>query len=98
MSVAELDTLYAAAVAAIDAGNYTLAIQKLMAIKVRLATTPNITRSLSGGGSQQLSWNANQIDTLIGQCQTMQATAAATASGPFQQTKVIYARASSTEE
>jgi outer membrane protein assembly factor BamD (BamD/ComL family) len=41
MSIAQLDTLYAAAVAAIDEADWSTAVAKLMAIQVRLATTPN---------------------------------------------------------
>jgi len=91
MSIAELNTLYAAAVAAIDAGSYDLAIIKLMAIKVRLATTPNITRSTGGAGSQSISWNSETIDSLIAQCHQMK-SAVQSASG-LQQMKVTYARA-----
>jgi hypothetical protein len=93
MSIAQLDTLYEAAVAAMDAGSFDTAILKLMAIKVRLATTPNLSKSLGGGGASSITWNAAEIDTLIGQCHQMKALAAHATSGPFRQTKVAYARA-----
>jgi hypothetical protein len=92
MSISELNTLYTEAVAAIDAADYDLAIRKLMAVKARLATTPNITRALAGSGSQGISWAPAQIDSLIAQCRQLKAAARAATSGPFQQTKVVYRR------
>lgn len=96
MSIAELDVLYAAAVAAIDAADYALAVRKLMAIKVRLATTPNVSHSIDGG-PQSTNWNAEQIDSLIKVCRQDQAAALA-ASGGIQQTKITYARADDVSE
>ncbi len=93
MSIAQLNTLYTAAVAAIDAADYDTAIAKLMAVKLRLATTPNINRAIGGGGSEAISWNAAEIDTLIAQCRQMKSTALAAASGGIQSTKVVYGRA-----
>jgi hypothetical protein len=44
-----------------------------------------------------MTWNAAEIDSLIGQCRQMKAAAAHAVSGPFQQTKVTYARAEMSE-
>ena len=95
MSIAELNTLYSAAATAMEAGDWDTAITKLMAMQARLASTPNLTRNLAGGGSQAIAWNGVNITELIGQCRInkAQALSAASASGPFQSTKVTYTRA-----
>jgi len=98
MSIAELNSLYREATAALDAGNYDIAIQKAMALQLRLATTPNVTRSLAGGGSQALSFNPAQLDSFISGCRQMQSAAVHRMSGPFQQCKVVYARTDSVDE
>ena len=92
MSIAQLDALYEAAVAAMDARDFSTAILKLMAIKARLATTPNLSKSLGGGGSSSITWNAAEIDTLITECRKLKSETLAARSGPFQQTKIAYAR------
>lgn len=92
MSIAQLETLYEAAVAAMDAADYSAAILKLMAIKARLASTPNLSKSIGGGGSSSITWNAAEIDSLITQCKQLKAQARTSTSGPFQQTKITYAR------
>ena len=92
MSLAELNTLYSAAVAAIDDADFDLAIRQLMAVKARLATMPNVSRNLPGGGTQSISFNPAQLDTLIAQCRQQKAAAAHATSGPYRQTKVTYAR------
>jgi len=97
MSIAQLDTLYEAAVAAMDAADFATAILKLMAIKARLATTPNLNRAVAGGGSEAITWNAAEIDSLITQCRQLKAASIHATSGPFNQTKVAYARASGSE-
>ena len=89
VSAAELNALYAAAVAAIDAADYALAVRALMAVKLRLITTPNVSHSIDGGGTQSTTWNIEQIDSLIKVCRQEQAAA----TGGIQQTKVVYARA-----
>lgn len=94
MSIAELETLYAAAVAAIDAADYDTAIAKIMAMKARLATTPNLTRGLGGGGSQSITWNPAQLDSLIADCRKMQA--AALSAGGITLIPVTYARPDAT--
>ncbi len=93
MSIAQLDALYTAAVAAMDSGDYDTAILKLMALKVRMVTTPNLSRALGGGGSQSIGWNrgdVDSIDSLIRQCRQLQAAVAT--GGMFQTSKIVYAR------
>ncbi len=97
MSIAELNTLYAAAVAAMEDADYATAITKLMSTKARLATTPNLTRSLAGGGNQGITWNAAELDTLIAQCRQLQAAAAHSSGGIFQTSEVVYTRADNTD-
>ena len=96
MSIAQLDALYTAAVVAIDDADYATAINKLMAMKLRLATTPNLARSLAGGGNQAISWNPSELDSLISQCRQMQTAAAAATGGIFRTSKVTYQRAGAT--
>lgn len=96
MSIADLNTLYAEVVAAIDAGSYDLAIRKIMAMKARLATTPNLSRSLGGGGSQSVTWNAAQLDSLISDCRKAKAAASHATSGPFVCVPVTYQRPDAT--
>lgn len=98
MSIAELNTLYAEVVAAIDAASYDTAIAKIMAMKARLATTPNLSRSLGGGGSQSVTWNATQLDSLIADCRKLKAAAAHASSGPFVQIPVTYQRPDVTDD
>ena len=94
MTIAELNTLYSAAVSALDSGDYATAISKAMAMQVRLATTPNLTRNLGGGGSQAIAWTSESIAEFIAQARRLQSAARAAASGgPFQTTKVTYKRA-----
>ncbi len=93
MSIAELNTLYAAAVTAIDAADWDTAIHQLMAVKIRLATMPNLSRSLAGGGSQSITWNAAELDSLIAQCRQNKVAASHSSGGIFQASRVIYAGA-----
>lgn len=94
MSLADLESLYSQAVAALEAGDYDLAINKALACKMRLATTPNLSRILAGGGQQMMQWaNAASLDQFIAQCRQMKATAiAASSRGPIQRTRIIYSR------
>ena len=98
MSISQLDTLYESAVVAMDSADWNTAVLKLMAVKARLATTPNLSRGIGGGGNSSITWNAAEIDSLIGQCRQMQAASAHATSGPLQQTKVTYARVDSPDE
>jgi hypothetical protein len=95
MSVSQIEALYTAAVAALDSGDFDTAIRKALAAKARLALTPNVTRSLAGGGQQGLSWaNAAALDKFVAECRNLKAQSLAESSGGIQQTKVTYARPS----
>lgn len=96
MSIAQLETLYEAAIAAMDSADYSTAILKLMAIKARLVTTPNLAKSIGSGGTSSVAFNATsagEIDSLIRECKQLKAQAASATKGVFQQTKITYARA-----
>jgi len=97
MSIAELTTLYAEYKTARRAADYDAAIGALMDMKAQLATTPNLTRSMGGAGSQGISWNSEAIDGLIAQCRALKSAITSASSG-LQQMKVTYARADATSE
>ncbi len=93
MSIAQLQALYADAVAAFDAGSYAAAIAAAVKAQVLLGTTPNLTRSL-GSGSQGISWSDGaSIERFIQNCQRLAKAAAVQSGGPFRTSKVVYARA-----
>ena len=93
MSFADLESLYVAAVAALEAGDYATAIRKALACKMRLATLPDAERSLAGGGRQQLTLaNAAALDGFIAQCKQLQSSTVAASRG-VQRTKIEYGRA-----
>lgn len=96
MSLSDLNTLYAAAVAALDAADYATAIRKAMAIQARLATTPNVTRDLAGGGSQGLSFNPSQLDSFIANCRKLATAASFSTAIPV--SKITYERAETTDD
>jgi len=96
MTIADLESLYTAFSAARNAGNYDAAIGYVMDMKARLASTPNLSRALGGGGSQSIAWNPSQLDSLIADCRKMKAAAAHAASGPFVTVPVTYQRPDST--
>lgn len=92
MSVSQLEALYSEAVAALDAGDYALAVKKALAVKVRLATTPNVLRSLGGGGQQHLVWaNQQALDRFIAECKALSAADTVGSAG-LQMMKLKYAR------
>lgn len=98
MSVAQLEALYNAASAALEAADYSTAIAKAMQLKLRLAATPNLTRS-AGGGEHSMEWaNVAGIDAFIAECRKLQTAAAHASAGPIRQSKVAYARPESTGE
>jgi hypothetical protein len=98
MSVAQLESLYSEAVAALESGDYDTAILKAMAIKARLGTTPNVLRSLGGGGQQQLQWaNVAAMNSFIADCRSLKNQARAESLG-IQQTKITYARPDDTSD
>lgn len=95
MSIAELNTLYTSAAASMASGDWESAIVTLLQLQARLASTPNASRNV-GGGSQSFTFNPGDIDGLIANCrrQKTAATVAASTTGPWQSSKVTYARAS----
>lgn len=97
MSIAELNSLYTQASTALAADDFAGAIRAAMQAKLRLATTPDVSRAV-GQGSQSIAWpNAAAIDAFIAQVNQLKATARLTASGPWLSTRVAYARPSSTD-
>jgi len=93
MSIADLETLYDAAVAADAAADYATAAQKARAILLRLVTTPNVTRSL-GAGSQALTFPGGEtVEAFLNRVQRLSKAASVASGGPFAQSKVTYARA-----
>jgi len=94
MSIAALNSLYASAVAAFDAGNYSSAISYATKAQMLLATTPNLQRSL-GSGNQSITWNdGSAIEKFIANCRRLSKDSAISSGGPFRTSKVIYARPS----
>jgi hypothetical protein len=94
LTFSEIETLYDAAQAAMAAEAWSSAISKLMQLQACLAATPNASRG-SSGGNQAYTFNPQGINDLINQCRKEQAAkiAAASTTGPFQTSKVTYARA-----
>ena len=93
MSIAELNSLYASAVAADLAADYAGAARYARAILLRLGTTPNPTRSL-GSGSQGLTFpGADAIQAFLTRVERLQKAATVATGGPFRVSKVTYARA-----
>lgn len=95
MSIAELNSLYASATAAMGTADWSGAITYLMQMQARLASTPNVSRQLAGGGSQSIGWSSASIKDLIAECRRnlTGSRVAASTGGPFSTTKVKYVRA-----
>lgn len=93
----EINTLTTAALAAVDDEDWDEALKQGLKIQARLATVPNISRSLAGGGNQYIAWTQKSIDVFIVNCrrQKFASIAADSDTGPFQQTKVTYGRPTS---
>lgn len=96
MSIAELNSLYSQASAALTAKDFSGAITAAMQAKLRLATLPNVSRAV-GQGSQSIAWaNAAAIDAFIAQVNQLAAAAKFSNGGPWLSTRVAYARPTST--
>jgi len=93
MSKSALDALYAAYQTALDGADYDTAIAKLMGMQGLLATMPDITSGTGQGNSSR--YRESELNDLIKQVRQLKAETQHATSGPFQQTKVVYARASS---
>lgn len=89
--VSQLATYRDAAITALLAAEYDTAIQQAMAAKLFLATMPSLKQA-----DREVAWNSQAIDEFIAQCRQL-ATTAAVAAGGIRQTKVTYARPTSTD-
>jgi hypothetical protein len=92
MSIAELEAIYDAAIAALDASDYQAAKLGFMKLVARRAATPDMERSLGSAGRQSIKWRDVDLDSLIKQCDRMIAASAHATSGPFVQVPVRYTR------
>jgi len=95
-SIATAQTLDAAARAAIDSGDWTTAIEKLLQLQTALAAMPNVARN-AGGGQESFTFNASNIPAVIANCrrQAARAAVAASSNGPWQVSTVKYVRPTS---
>lgn len=85
---ADLEALYSAAIAALDAGEYTTAIKKAMAIKMRLLTSADLTAD-----TKEIAWKRpSDADSFVADCRILQAAALHTSAGGIQMSKITYAR------
>lgn len=89
MSISDIESLNTAYVSAVDAGSWDAALKVLTKIAVRLATTPNVSRSLAGGGDQSIQWTSQSVAEQQMFCRKMKAEALAESTG-IQQTKITY--------
>lgn len=92
MSKAALDSLYTEYSAAVSGADYDTAISALMRMQALLATMPDVSVGLAGGG-HSTRFRASEIAELIAECRRLKAEANAASGGPFQRTNVTYARA-----
>lgn len=91
MSFATLQSLSLAAVSALEAGDYALAIQKATAALMYVGLTPDT----ESAGQAVYFRNAEQIQVFIAECKEARNAAARTthmANGPFIQVPVAYTR------
>ena len=92
MSLERLTALAEAAVAALELGDYDLAIRKAIACKPLLAVTPEIQRG-SAGNSQSMAFRSpDAIDSFVSECRKLATAATAAVSGPFAQSAIRYRR------
>jgi hypothetical protein len=93
MSIAQLETLYDAAAAALESGDYDAAIAKALGLKLRLAAMPDVERA-----AIKVLWaNVGALDSFISECRRLKATAIGASGGPFQSTPITYARPNSVD-
>jgi hypothetical protein len=91
MSLIQLNTLCDEAIAAMDAADWCTAVRKLMAIKARRATMPDMTAA-AGGNTQGIRWTPSELDSLIAECRREQRSADIASSGAFRTSKINFAR------
>ena len=90
MSLADVNTEMAAAVAALKSANYATALTRAICAQGLIAAIPDSV----GPDSTQLEWNFDRIKEFVASVRREKATAAATTHGGFQRTKVNYVVAS----
>lgn len=95
MSISDIESLNTAYVAAVDAEDWSKALKVLSKIAIRLATTPNVSRSLSGGGDQSIQWTSRSVTEQQAFCRKMKAMEVAESAG-IQQTEITYTAADAT--
>lgn len=94
MSIAQFNSLYSTAAAALDSGDYVAAITAATKAQFLLGTTPNLARAI-GSGNQSIGWNDGAaIERFIANCRRLQRQASVASAGVFGQSKVTYARTS----
>lgn len=93
MSLADLETLYDEAVAAVGDGDFDTAITKAMSIKLRLST---VARSAGASSRNMTLPTPADLDSFIRDCRQQKAAALA-ATGHLQQTKITYVRPEASE-
>ena len=96
MSIAQLQALYATYSTARAAGDYDDAIGAVADMIALLPTTPDLEASV-GGGEHSIRFRTHDLHQLMAELRRLKAEtlAAASATGPFQRTKVTYARVTS---
>lgn len=92
----DLETLYNAAAAALDAGDYLAAKLGFMKVMAKRATVPDLERSLGAAGRQGIRWRDADLTPLIALCDKMLAAARIASGGVFQQVPITYARVDAT--
>jgi hypothetical protein len=92
VTLATLNTLAEAAVAALEAGDYATAIRVALSCKPLLAVTPNLSRASEGNSQTMAFTNVEAIDAFIKECRILQTAAACATDGPFTQSLIRYKR------
>ncbi len=93
-----ITTIAQQAQAAFANADYDTAIVKAGQVQALIMGTPNLARNLAGGGSQSISWpGGGTVEQFIALCRRLQTQARITAGGPFQTSKVVYERPTTTE-
>ena len=95
MSIAQLEALYATYAAARAAGSYDAAIGAVADMVALLAVTPDLEGS-AGGGELSIRFRTHDLNALIADLRRTKAESlvAASATGPWQTTKIVRARVS----
>lgn len=85
VSASRINATVEEAVAAMEAGDWSTAIRKLMAAQARLAAKPDSTSGMSG-----LRWDRASITRLLAECRRMQTSAATASSGGIRRSAIEY--------